>query len=123
MTSGFCWEWSNPNPNGTLKDDVIVGDYRRPWNAKPEARILAPKIPKSNIWAYDPNGIDKIGCIYTAQGFEFDYVGVIFGNDLVYNFDDQSWEGNPENSADNVVQRSKEKFVDLVKNTYRALLS
>jgi DUF2075 family protein len=123
ITAGFCWDWSNPNPDGTLKDDVVIGDYRRPWNAKPEARILAPGIPKSNVWAYDPKGIDQIGCIYTAQGFEFDYAGVIFGNDLVYDFDEQSWKGHPENSADNVVKRSKDKFMDLAKNTYRVLLS
>jgi len=123
ITAGFCWDWSNPNPDGTLKDDVVIGDYRRPWNAKPEARILAPGIPKSNVWAYDPNGIDQIGCVYTAQGFEFDYVGVIFGKDLVYDFDEQSWKGYPENSSDTVVKRSKAKFTDLVKNTYRVLLS
>jgi DUF2075 family protein len=123
ITAGFCWDWSNPNPDGTLKDDVVIGDYRRPWNAKPEARILAPGIPKSNVWAHDPKGIDQIGCIYTAQGFEFDYAGVIFGNDLVYDFDEQSWKGHPENSADNVVKRSKDKFIDLAKNTYRVLLS
>jgi DUF2075 family protein len=123
VTAGFCWDWSNPNPDGTLKDDVTIGDYHRPWNARPEARILALGIPKSNIWAHDSNGIDQIGCIYTAQGFEFDYVGVIFGNDLVYNFDKQAWEGHPENSADNVVKRSRDKFIDLVKNTYRVLLS
>jgi DUF2075 family protein len=123
VTAGFCWAWSNPNPDGTLKDDVIIGEYHRPWNARPEARILARGIPKSNVWAYDPNGINQVGCIYTAQGFEFDYAGVLFGNDLVYNFDTQSWEAHPENSADNVVKRSKNKFTDLVKNTYRVLLS
>lgn len=122
-TAGFCWPWSDPNPNGTLKNDVVIGNYRRPWNAKPEARILAPGIPKSNLWAYDPNGIDQVGCIYTAQGFEFDYAGVIFGNDLVYNFDNQTWVGNPENSADTVVKRSKDQFLELVKRTYRVLLS
>src|SRR5271157_4190318 len=37
---------------------------------------LAPGIPKSNFWASDPNGINQVGCVYTAQGFEFDYVGV-----------------------------------------------
>jgi len=123
VTAGFCWVWSNPNPDGSLKDDVVIGEYRRPWNARPEARILAAGIPKSNIWAYNPNGINQIGCVYTAQGFEFDYTGVIFGNDLVYNFDSQSWEGHPENSADNVVKRSQNKFIDLVKSTYRVLLS
>ena len=123
VTAGFCWSWSDPNSEGILQDDVIIDSFRRPWNAKPEARILAPGIPKSNVWAYEPKGIDQIGCIYTAQGFEFDYAGVIFGSDLVYDFDEQKWRGHPENSADNVVKRSKDKFVDLVKNTYRVLLS
>ncbi|MBZ5689784.1 MAG: DUF2075 domain-containing protein [Acidobacteriia bacterium] len=42
---------------------------------------LAPGIPKESLWAYDQGGINQVGCIYTAQGFEFDYEGVIFGND------------------------------------------
>jgi len=123
VTAGFCWKWSMPNEDGTLKVDVVIGDYKRPWNAKPGARKLAPGIPKASLWAHDPNGINQIGCVYTAQGFEFDYVGVIFGEDLVYDFDKQAWIGNLSKSSDNVVKRSREKFVDLVKNTYRVLLS
>jgi DUF2075 family protein len=123
VTAGFCWNWSLPNEDGTLKDDVIIGDYKRPWDAKPEARRLAPGIPKAALWAYDPNGINQVGCVYTAQGFEFDYVGVIFGEDLVYDFDSQQWHGNKSKSSDSVVKRSREKFTELVKNTYRVLLS
>ena len=123
VTAGFCWNWSKPNGDGTLKDNVVIGDYKRAWNAKPEAKKLAPGIPKASLWAYDPNGTNQIGCVYTAQGFEFDYVGVIFGEDLVYDFDKQTWIGNLSKSSDNVVKRSGEKFVDLVKNTYRVLLS
>ena len=123
VTAGFCWNWSKPNGDGTLKDNVVIGDYKRPWNAKPEAKKLAPGIPKASLWAYDPNGINQIGCVYTAQGFEFDYAGVIFGEDLFYDFDKQTWIGNLSKSSDNVVKRSGEKFVDLVKNTYRVLLS
>ncbi|MBM3898380.1 MAG: DUF2075 domain-containing protein [Thaumarchaeota archaeon] len=123
VMAGFCWEWSNPNPDGTLKNDVAIGNYRRPWNAKPETRKLASGIPKSNLWAYDSNGIYQVGCVYTAQGFEFDYAGVIFGNDLVYDFDKGEWEGIPDNSADTVVKRSRDQFSELVKNTYRVLLS
>ena len=123
LTAGFCWSWSDPNSDGTLKDDVVIGNYQKPWNAKSEAKMLAPGVPKSNFWAYERKGIDQIGCIYTAQGFEFDYAGVIFGKDLVYDFDEQAWKGHPENSADKAVKGSKDKFVDLVKNTYRVLLS
>ena len=35
-------------------------------------------------WAYRTEGVKQIGCIYTAQGFEFDYIGVIIGNDLIH---------------------------------------
>src|SRR6266496_5729311 len=80
-------------------------------------------IPGSNLWAFDPNGINQVGCVYTAQVFEFDYAGVIFGPDLIYNFDAQDWEGHPEGSSDRAVKRSKGRFLDLAKNTYRVLLS
>ena len=123
VAAGFCWPWSVPNTDGTLKEDVVIGDYRRPWDAKPGNWRLAPGIPSASLWATDPNGINQIGCVYNIQGFELDYIGVIWGLDLVYDFDTQRWIGNKKASADQVVKRSKDKFVDLVKNTYRVLLS
>lgn len=123
MTAGFCWPWSDPDREGRLVRDVIVGDYKRPWNAKPEASKLAAGIPKAVLWAFDPTGIEQVGCVYTAQGFEFDYVGVIFGSDLRYDLDGQKWVGYQQESYDSVVKRSKDRFVALVKNTYRVLLS
>ncbi len=39
MTAGFCWKWSDPRSDGTLVDDVVIGNYSRPWNAKSEAGI------------------------------------------------------------------------------------
>ncbi|HVZ55759.1 MAG TPA: DUF2075 domain-containing protein [Chitinophagaceae bacterium] len=122
MTAGFCWKWSDPDPSGNLVNDVSVETYSRPWNAKPDAKRLSRDIPKASVWAYSPNGINQVGCIYTAQGFEFDYVGVIFGKDLVYRFG-RGWVGNPAESFDTVVKRSKDRFIDLVKNTYRVLLT
>jgi len=123
MTAGFCWPWSNAKNDGKLADDVVIGDFVRPWNAKPDATRLAPGIPRAPLWAYEPGGIDQIGCIYTAQGFEFDYVGVIFGKDLIYDPAKASWTGIPGNSADTMVRRGKDRFADLVKRTYRVLLS
>ena len=122
LMAGFCWEWSDPRKDGSLIDDVVVGDFRRPWNAKSGAGKLARGIPKESLWAYDPNGIDQVGCVYTAQGFEFDYAGVIIGTDLVYRHG-KGWVGQRENSFDTVVKRSKDNFLELVKNTYRVLFS
>lgn len=126
LTAGFCWPWSNPRPDGTLVHDVVVGDWSMPWNAKPDAGRLAPGIPKSNFWATDPGGVDQVGCIYTAQGFEYDYAGVIFGRDLVYR-PRQGWVGQPQHSRDHEVRRiargDLRRFTRLVKNTYRVLLT
>lgn len=123
LTAGFCWPWSKPKADGTLIDDVQVDGWTRPWNAKSNAGRLAKGVPKESLWAYDPNGINQVGCIYTAQGFEFDYVGVIFGRDLTYDLDKGEWLGHKSQSHDTVVKRSKDQFLDLVKNTYRVLLS
>ncbi|HEX6595728.1 MAG TPA: DUF2075 domain-containing protein [Acidimicrobiales bacterium] len=124
LSAGFCWPWSNPLPDGTLVDDVVVGDWRMPWNAKPEAGRLAAGIPKSNYWASDPGGIEQVGCVYTAQGFEYDWAGVIWGRDLVYR-PRTGWVGQPEYSRDSVVRRERDpaRFTTLVKQTYRVLLT
>ncbi|OFW58187.1 MAG: peptidase S24 [Actinobacteria bacterium RBG_16_64_13] len=122
LAAGFCWEWSDPRPDGTLVDDVVIGDFRRPWNARSDAGHLSRDIPKESLWAYDPRGVGQVGCIYTAQGFEFDYIGVILGPDLVYR-PGQGWVGQKEHSRDTVVKRSGDRFVDLLKNVYRVLLS
>ena len=61
LTAGFCWPWSKtPNPDGTLNEDVVIGGWRRAWNARPEATRLAKGIPKATLWAHDPGGIDQV---------------------------------------------------------------
>ena len=125
LVAGFYWPWSIPEPSGDLVPDVVVGDWRMPWNARAEAGRLAKDIPRSDYWFSDPGGIDQVGCIYTAQGFEFDYVGVIVGRDLVYR-PGVGWVGQPEESKDRIVSSknvSREAFTDYVKAVYRVLLT
>lgn len=123
LTAGYCWPWSDPNSDGSLADDVVLGGFKRPWNARPDSGRLAPGIPSANLWALKPGGLDQVGCVYTAQGFEFDYAGVIIGTDLFYRFDEGGWKADKTRSCDHTVKRSQERFIDFVKNTYRVLLS
>lgn len=123
LVAGFCWPWSKPNLDGTLVRDVVIGDFAMTWEGKETGRKLAPDVPPASLWPYDPRAVDQIGSIYTIQGFEFEYVGVIIGKDIIYNFETNKWEGHPENSADSVVKRGGNKFLDLIKNSYRVLLS
>ncbi len=122
MVAGFCWPWSNPKSDGTLVEDVVIGDFRMTWEAKNDMKV-APGIPPARLWAYDPQGVSQMGSIYTIQGFEFDYVGVVFGDDLSWNPESRTWTGKPQNSSDAAVKRDKENFVRYVKNAYRVLLT
>ena len=124
LVAGYCWPWSDANHDGTLKKDVVIGDFQMTWEAKNEATNLKPGIPKAALWAYDPNGVDQVGSIYTIQGFEFDYVGVIFAKDLCYDPVKKEWIAKPENSCDKVVKRARqEEFLKFFKNTYRVLMT
>lgn len=123
LTAGYCWDWSAPNSDGTLVDDIVIGNWRKPWNARPDAGRLARGIPPADLWATDPGGVEQVGCIYTAQGFEVDYIGVVWGKDLIYDLDEQTWVGDKKESRDRTVKQAKADFLQLVKNTYRVLLS
>jgi uncharacterized protein len=80
MVAGFCWPWSKMGPTGDLAADVQIGKWARPWNRRPGAEP-AHRNPYT-LWATKSESFSEVGCIYSAQGFEFDYVGVIVGEDL-----------------------------------------
>ncbi|ACU03151.1 DUF2075 domain-containing protein [Pedobacter heparinus] len=121
ITAGFCWDWTKRlDKDGQLVKDIRIGSYHRPWNAYNNLEGLQKEIPKAKFWAYQRGGIDQIGCIFTAQGFEFDYTGVIFGKDIRYNPTTGQLEGFEEFSYDYQVRGTH--FLRLIKNTYRVLL-
>jgi len=123
MVAGFCWPWSQKlDANGELVKDVVIGDFAMPWET--HDKVTPPKgYVKWYEWAYKPEGIKQVGCIYTAQGFEFDYIGVIIGNDLKYNPNTDRLEGNIAATADPMLRRYKDDFDKYVKNIYRVLMS
>jgi DUF2075 family protein len=119
ITAGFCWPWSDPK-RGRLVDDITIGSWRKPWNLRGESRLDG--VPPSWLWATDPYGFGQVGCIYTAQGFEYDWNGVIFGNDLVWRQD--RWLPNPDANKDPALDKTdRATFLRLVLNTYKVLLT
>jgi DUF2075 family protein len=113
ITAGFCWPWSEPNRDGSLANDVKIGDFQMPWEKKDQFWM----------WATDNSGMEQVGTVYTAQGFEFDFIAVIFGNDLVYDLTKKEWRTVPENSYDTQVKRNNPNLTNHLKNVYRVLLS
>lgn len=122
LVAGYCWPWSDPNPDGTLVNDVVIGDFAMPWEAK-DGRKLKKGIPRWYQWAYRTEAVNQIGCIYTAQGFEFDYIGLIVGDDIRYDPKTGGLTGNPEASKDPTLRRNREEFLTYVRNIYRVLMT
>jgi hypothetical protein len=123
MTAGYCWRWSDPRPDGTLVPDVQIGSWSRPWNLKGDRATGGA--PPSPLWATDPAGFGQVGCVYTAQGFEYDWNGVILGPDLVWR--DGTFVSHREQNRDpefrsrtDVDDRS---FDRLVRQVYKVLLT
>ena len=129
IMAGFCWPWSTDVVNGDLVKDVQIGDFAMPWETSdrvPYVR-LTKKYPKWFEWAYKPLGIEQVGCIYTAQGFEFDYAGVIVGPDLKYDTLTKQVITDKNACKDPVLRRNVREanmtFDDYVRNIYRVLMS
>ncbi|MBR5400056.1 MAG: DUF2075 domain-containing protein [Bacteroidales bacterium] len=116
MVAGYCYDWDVKFHRGEY--DIVIGDdFKAKWN-----------LENDNIWAINPNSFEQVGCIHTAQGLEFDYVGVLIGKDLIFDKtsgkvktvkeaiskDDKS--SGIRNSSDNEAHR-------LILNTYKTLLT
>ncbi|MFD4592671.1 DUF2075 domain-containing protein [Streptomyces rubiginosohelvolus] len=83
MVAGYCWPWTKPlGKEKRLEADVRIGEWHRPWNAN-SASFCEGGAPPSKIWAVHEGGLGQVGCVYTAQGLEWDWCGVIMGEDMV----------------------------------------
>ena len=128
IMAGFCWKWSDSlDEHGDLIKDVEIGDFKMPW----ETHRNFTRAPKGYVkwyeWAYRPEGIKQVGCIYTAQGFEFDYAGVIIGPDLIYNTESHKIETVKSATRDPMLRTAPTEatmtYDDYVRNIYRVLMS
>ncbi len=140
MVAGYCWPWTKPvGDDKRLEADVRIGGWHRPWNADSES-FCANEAPPSKIWSVHKNGLDQIGCVYTAQGLEWDWCGVILGGDMVRR--DDQWvfrRGKERKLPDSHVKRvgkpgsfdpkvkagsvDDEEFARLVRHAYHVLMT
>lgn len=129
LMAGFCWPWSTNVVNGDLVKDVKIGTFAMPWEThdKVDRKSLSVSYPRWYEWAYKPEGINQVGCIYTSQGYEFDYAGVIIGPDLKYDPVEDKIITDKSACKDPVLRRTQREatmtFDDYVRNIYRVLMS
>lgn len=123
IAAGYCWPWSDPREDGTLVPDVRIESWSHPWNLRGDRSVGGA--PPAALWATDPAGFSQIGCVYTAQGFEYDWNGVIIGPDLVWRQD--RWVAVRDQNKDpdfrNRTKVGDREFDHLVRNVYKVLLT
>lgn len=79
MVAGLCWERdTNHRSSNTYDINLEQGKFVANWNNYEDPKSVRSK---HIVWALGDEE-QLIGCIHTAQGQEFDYVGVIIGDDL-----------------------------------------
>ena len=123
IAAGYCWPWSDPRQDGSLEADVVIGGWSRPWNLRGDRAVGGA--PPAALWATDPAGFGQVGCVYTAQGFEYDWNGVIIGPDLIWR--DNGWiavrgaSKDPDFRSRTTV--GDHEFERLIRNVYKVLLT
>jgi uncharacterized protein len=131
LVAGYAWEWPTKGAGrkrGTTATHVEADGLALPWNFDGEN------------WATAADGINQVGCVHTIQGLEFDWLGILIGNDLLFKEGlvigdrrrraktDASLNGSKkalEEAAGNPqLQQELMDRVDLIiKSTYKVLLS
>ena len=116
MVAGYCYDWNVKHGRGNV-DIELPGGFKAKWN-----------LENDKIWAINPNSFEEVGCIHTAQGLEFDYVGVLIGTDLTYDkssgrvVTNKSAISRDDNSS-GIRGASEEDARRLILNTYKTLLT
>lgn len=117
MLSGDVFEWKSMKDKNAF--DIEIGDFKAQWN-------------RTKRFATDPLSIDEVGCIHTSQGMEFEYVGLIIGNDLLYRDGKvvTDYTAHPKGAGE--FKRPNKRSIDpndaeiidkLIRNTYKVLFT
>ncbi len=116
MVAGYCYDWNVMHHRGDI-DIILPGGFQARWN-----------LEHDKIWAINPQSFEEVGCIHTAQGLEFDYVGVLIGKDLTFDIASGRVVTNKNAiSADDhtsgIRRASDDDARRLILNTYKTLLT
>ncbi|WOK06894.1 DNA/RNA helicase domain-containing protein [Imperialibacter roseus] len=73
LVAGYSWEWVSKGDDTRTMTDIEIEGTKLRWNSV------------ASDWITSEGAIDEVGCIHTTQGYDLNYIGVIFGNEITYN--------------------------------------
>ena len=119
VLSGLSFYWrkkarDKSTTNYKQKYDFTIDGYNYCWNVDFNA---------GDFITNDDN-IDKIGCIYTSQGYDLNFAGVILGEDISYNTFTQKIEYHVDRFIDkNAKSDNIDATINNIINAYKILLT
>lgn len=70
LIAGYSWKWVTKGDKN--KFDIKIDDIELMWNSN------------NDDWINSKNSVNEVGCIHTTQGYDLNYAGIIFGNEITY---------------------------------------
>lgn len=123
--AGYAWPW-NSKGKGIAFDqvktnqvinsgiyDLEIDGYKYIWNSR------------ATDWINSPNSVNEIGSIHTTQGFDLNYTGLIIGNELKYDLENNKFVVDRSNyyDAKGKADTTDEELLDYLLNIYRTMMS
>lgn len=119
IVAGYAWKWNSKEDKNEY--DIYIDGMKFRWNST------------QNNWIGSKNAPNEVGSIYTVQGDDLNYVGIIVGRDLifrngkfVFNREACADSGAMKRSQRQVAQKitiSEQDMLEQVLRTYRILMN
>lgn len=87
IVASYDWPYSGVSvPENEQYWSVKIGTWNKPWNRELIRHSSREDVRKVRglSWAEQPQTINEVGSIYTIQGFDLNYAGVILGPSIKY---------------------------------------
>lgn len=113
LVAGYSWPWMTNKKDSKQDYDIEIENTRLKWNT-------------TNIdWVNSVNSRDEVGCIHTTQGYDLNYTGIIFGNEITYDKATNEIKILKENYYDVNGKQSivdPEELKDFILNIYKTIM-
>ncbi|NHN24955.1 DUF2075 domain-containing protein [Flavobacterium jejuense] len=113
LVAGYSWPWMTNKKEAKQDYDIEIENTRLKWNS-------------TNIdWVNSENSRDEVGCIHTTQGYDLNYTGIIFGNEITYDKETNEIKILKENYYDVNGKQSivdPEELKDFILNIYKTIM-
>lgn len=110
LVAGYSWKWISKNG---AQYDIEIQGMQLKWNSV------------NTDWVNSSNAINEVGCIHTTQGYDLNYTGIIFGNEISYDkktntikiIEENYYDKNGKNSI-----QDPNQLKEYILNIYKTLM-